>query len=85
MLLNWNKTGFGIFVDVGSEWDANVSSISLAASLGWVNGLANPIIGQLSDKYGPKIVMVFCSIFVSISSILATCHLKFPCLFTMVF
>ena len=66
------RQGFGIFVDMwGSEWDVNVSSISLAASLGWlVNGLANPIIGQLSDKYGPKIVMVFCSIFVSISSIL---------------
>ena len=66
------RQGFGIFVDMwGSEWDVNVSSISLAASLGWlVNGLANPIIGQLSDKYGPKIVMVFCSIFVSKISIL---------------
>jgi len=66
------RQGFGIFVDIwGSEWEVNVSSISLAASIGWlVNGLANPIIGQLSDKYGPKIVMVFCSIIVSLSSIL---------------
>ena len=66
------RQGFGIFVDTwGSEWEVNVSSISLAASIGWlVNGLANPILGQLSDKYGPKIVMVFCSLIVSLSSIL---------------
>ena len=66
------RQGFGIFVDTwGSEWEVNVSSISLAASIGWlVNGLANPILGQLSDKYGPKIVMGFCSLIVSLSSIL---------------
>ena len=36
------RQGFGIFVDLwGSEWETNVSSISLAASIGWlVNGLA---------------------------------------------
>ena len=47
------RQGFGIFVDLwGSEWETNVSSISLAASIGWlVNGLAAPIVGQLSDKY----------------------------------
>ncbi len=66
------RQGFGIFVDIwGTEWEVNVSSISLAASIGWlVNGLAAPILGQLSDKYGPKIIMVFCSIFISLSSIL---------------
>lgn len=66
------RQGFGIFVDTwGAEWDVNVSSISLAAGIGWlVNGLANPIIGHLSDKYGPKIIMVFCSLVLSISSIL---------------
>jgi len=66
------RQGFGIFVDIwGTEWDVNVSSISAAASIGWlVNGLAAPILGQLADKYGPKIIMVFCSIFISLSSIL---------------
>ena len=51
---------FGIFVDLcSSEWKTNVSSISLAASIGWlVNGLAAPILGHLSDKYGPKILFL---------------------------
>mgnify|MGYP001427572231 FL=1 len=66
------RQGFGIFIDIwGSEWEINVSSISLAASIGWlVNGLAAPIVGQLSDKYGPKIILIFSALTVSISSIL---------------
>ena len=66
------RQGFGIFVDLWeSEWETNVSSISLAASIGWlVNGLAAPIIGQLSDKYGPKIILIFSAIIISLSSIL---------------
>ena len=66
------REGFGIFVDLwDSEWETNVSSISLAASIGWlVNGLAAPIIGQLSDKYGPKIILIFSAIIISLSSIL---------------
>ena len=64
------RQGFGIFVDLWeSEWETNVSSISLAASIGWlVNGLAAPIIGQLSDKYGPKIILIFSAIIISLSS-----------------
>ncbi|MDG2101981.1 MAG: MFS transporter [Dehalococcoidia bacterium] len=66
------RQGFGIFIDIWeSEWEVNVSSISLAASIGWlVNGLAAPIVGQLSDKYGPKIILIFSAITVSTSSIL---------------
>ena len=66
------RQGFGIFVDLwSSEWKTNVSSISLAASIGWlVNGLAAPILGHLSDKYGPKIILIFSAIIISISSIL---------------
>ena len=61
-----------MFVDTwGQDWEVNVSTISLAAALGWlVNGLAAPIIGQMSDKYGPKSVMILCSIVVSAGSIL---------------
>ena len=66
------RQGFGIFIDLWStEWGTNVSSISLAASIGWlVNGLAAPILGNLADKYGPRRVLMFSSILVSISSIL---------------
>ena len=66
------RQGFGIFVDLWeSEWETNVSSISLAASIGLlVNGLAAPIVGQLSDKYGPKIILIFSAIIISLSSIL---------------
>ena len=66
------RQGFGIFVDLwSSEWKTNISSISLAASIGWlVNGLAAPILGHLSDKYGPKIILIFSAIIISISSIL---------------
>ena len=66
------RQGFGIFVDLwSSEWKTNVSSISLAASIGWlVNGLAAPVLGHLSDKYGPKIILIFSAIIISISSIL---------------
>ena len=66
------RQGFGVFVDTwGQDWEVNVSTISLAAALGWlVNGLAAPIIGQMSDKYGPKSVMILCSIVVSAGSIL---------------
>jgi MFS family permease len=66
------RQGFGIFVDIWeTEWEVSVSSISLAASIGWlVNGLAAPIVGQLSDKYGPKIILIFSALTISISSIL---------------
>ena len=66
------RQGFGIFVDIWeTEWGVSVSSISIAASIGWlVNGLAAPIVGQLSDKYGPKIILIFSAITISISSIL---------------
>jgi len=66
------RQGFGIFIDLWStEWKTNVSSISIAASIGWlVNGLSAPIVGHLSDKYGPKIILIFSSIIISISSIL---------------
>ena len=66
------RQGFGIFIDIWeSEWEVSVSSLSLAASIGWlVNGLAAPIVGQLSDRYGPKIILIFLALTVSISSIL---------------
>tara|TARA_B110000240_G_C13494177_1_gene450945 strand:+ start:962 stop:2230 length:1269 start_codon:yes stop_codon:yes gene_type:complete len=66
------RQGFGIFIDIWeSEWEVSVSSLSLAASIGWlVNGLAAPIVGQLSDRYGPKIILIFSALTVSISSIL---------------
>ena len=66
------RQGFGVFVDTwGEDWEVNVSTISLAAALGWlVNGLAAPILGQMSDKYGPKSVMILCSIVISAGSIL---------------
>jgi len=66
------RQGFGIFIDLwSSEWETNVSSISLAASIGWlVNGLAAPVLGHLSDKYGPKIVLILSAIIVSMSSML---------------
>ena len=43
------RQGFGIFIDLWStEWGTNVSSISLAASIGWlVNGLAAPILSLI--------------------------------------
>ena len=66
------RQGFGIFIDLwSSEWETNVSSISLAASIGWlVNGLAAPVVGHFADRYGPKIVLVLSAFIVSMSSIL---------------
>ena len=66
------RQGFGVFVDTwGEDWEVNVSTISLAAAIGWlVNGLAAPILGQMADKYGPKRVLVFCTFVVSVGSIL---------------
>ena len=66
------RQGFGVFVDTwGGDWEVNVSTISLAAAIGWlVNGLSAPILGQMADKYGPKRVLIFCTFVVSVGSIL---------------
>ena len=52
------RNGFGIFVETWeNEFVSSTASISMAASIGWlVNGIAQPILGRIADKYGGKLI-----------------------------
>ena len=50
---------FNVFLPSWSEdFNVSVGQLSFVAAAGWVvNGLAQPVVGALADRYGPRIVM----------------------------
>lgn len=55
-----SRQGFGVFVKTWEEdWGVSTAAISLAAAIGWLmNGLSQPLVGFLTDKYGGRPVLV---------------------------
>ena len=53
------RQGLGLFFDRWtSEFEVSISVLSLMAGAGWlINGIVNPFIGNLTDRYGGRIVM----------------------------
>jgi MFS family permease len=54
-----SRQSIGLFMDVwAEEFDVSIAVISAAISIGFVvNGLAHPIMGKLTDKFGGRKVM----------------------------
>ncbi len=55
-----SRQSFGVFVKTWEEdWGVSTAAISLAAAIGWLmNGLSQPLVGYLTDKYGGRPVLV---------------------------
>jgi len=55
-----SRQGFGVFVKTWEEeWGVTTAAISVAAAIGWLaNGLSQPLVGYLTDKYGGRPVLV---------------------------
>ena len=55
-----SRQGFGVFVKAWEEeWGVTTAAISVAAAIGWLaNGLSQPLVGYLTDKYGGRPVLV---------------------------
>ncbi len=54
-----SRQAFGLFVNPWSkEFGVSVATISAISSVGWViNGLAQPVVGRLTDRYGGRVTM----------------------------
>ena len=66
------RQALGLFFDTWStEFGVSVSALSAVAAAGWlVNGVSQPIVGGLTDRYGGRIVMFVSMIIVGIGTIL---------------
>ncbi len=71
-LVMGTRNGFGVFVDTWErEWGVTTGEISVAAAIGWiVNGISQPILGKIVDRYGGKIVVVISFIVLGIAYLL---------------
>ena len=65
------RQSFGLFVPAWSEdFNVSVGQLSLVASAGWVvNGLAQPVVGALADRHGPRIVMTASVVVLGVSTL----------------
>lgn len=72
LVTNGARSSFGVFVIPMSEsFDWNRSTISLAASLGFlVNGLSQPILGGFLDRFGGRVVILASLTILGLSTIL---------------
>lgn len=54
------RSGFGVFVETWQqEFGTGVATISFAAAVGWLmNGLSQPLMGRLTDRYGGRYVLI---------------------------
>lgn len=66
------RQALGLFFETWSEeFGVSVSQLSAVAAAGWlVNGISQPIVGGLTDKYGGRIVMFISMIAVGIGTFL---------------
>jgi MFS family permease len=66
------RQGLGLFFDRWTEeFDVSISMLSLMAGAGWlVNGIAHPFIGNLTDRFGGRIVMSVSMVVVGAGSFL---------------
>ncbi len=65
------RQSYGLFVPSWiKDFDISVSMISFVSASGWViNGIAQPIVGRLSDQYGAKIVMSWSVLILGLSTL----------------
>ena len=65
------RTGFGAFVGpLTAEFGWDRTSISLVSAIGWLtNGVTQPWLGGLYDKYGGKLVIIYSLIVFGIGTI----------------
>lgn len=65
------RQSYGLFIPSWiDEFDVSVSTISFVSAGGWViNGIAQPIVGRLSDQYGARVVMIWSTLILGISTI----------------
>jgi sugar phosphate permease len=66
------RQGLGLFFDRWTDqFGVSISMLSAMAAVGWlVNGAAHPIIGNLTDRYGGRIVMSVSMVVVGAGSFL---------------
>lgn len=67
-----SRQAFGLFVDPwATDFGVSVFTISAIASIGWVaNGLAQPVVGKLTDRYGGRLVMSISMLILGAASVL---------------
>ena len=66
------RQALGLFFDTWSkEFGVSISALSAVAAAGWlVNGISQPIVGGLTDRFGGRIVMFVGMIVVGVGTIL---------------
>jgi len=65
------RQGFGLFFDSWrGEFGVSVAVLSSIAAAGWlINGLAQPIVGALTDRFGGRIVMSMSMLFLGLGTL----------------
>ena len=65
------RQSYGLFIPSWiDEFEVSVSTISFVSAGGWVvNGIAQPIVGRMSDQYGARVVMVWSVVVLGISTL----------------
>ncbi len=71
MLSVGGRQGFGLFFDAWrDQFGISISFLSAIAAAGWViNGLAQPVVGGLTDRFGGKVVMVVSTLVLGLGAI----------------
>ena len=66
------RQGLGLFFDRWTdEFGVSISMLSLMVGVGWlVNGIAHPFVGNLTDRYGGRIVMSVSMVVIGVGSFL---------------
>ena len=65
------RQSYGLFIPSWiDEFEVSVSTISFVSAGGWVvNGIAQPIVGRMSDQHGARVVMVWSVVVLGISTL----------------
>lgn len=66
------RQSFGVFVATWEEeWGVTTGDISIAAAIGWIiNGVSQPILGKIVDRYGGKVIVVISTVVLGIAYLL---------------
>lgn len=67
-----SRQSFGLFVETWTEeFGVSVAVISAVSSAGWlINGVAQPIVGRLTDRYGGRVTMGMSLLVLGIGTVL---------------
>lgn len=66
------RQGYGVFVSTWQDdFGASVATVSIAAAVGWLlNGLAQPILGRMTDIWGGRPIIIGSLVVMGVGSVL---------------